>query len=330
LRWVRYLSGDAVPAGGGDPMLGIVRGDAILGGLAGSLAGLLTRAELGVTGRGLAREPAEVVPLERARLLAPIPDPPSVRDFMAFEQHVEGMGRLAGAEPPVPDVWYRQPLFYFSNPTAVAGPYDDVAIPPGCAVFDFELEVAAVIGPLPERQELSDLSLAEAARAIAGYVLMNDWSARDLQAVEMQGPLGPCKGKDSAITLGPWFVTADELPGLAEGHSETLLSATVNGEPFGPASLGSMAWTFAELAAYAARGTRLRPGDLLGSGTCGDGCLAERWGRSGRDAAPPLRPGDVVALDGGILGRTANRVAAGRPVRQPLQPRPRSPRQDGA
>ena len=291
MRSVRYL------APGGEPRTGVIEG-----------------ASIRDHSRGL-------IPLDGARLLPPIAIPPSVRDFMAFEQHVDGMGRLAGADPTVPDVWYRQPLFYFSNPAALLGPHDDVPVPPGCAVFDFELEVAAVIGPIPGRADLEDLTLAEAGQAIAGYLLMNDWSARDLQSAEMTGPLGPGKGKDSAITLGPWLVSEDELPGLAHGESGVKLSAAVNGEPFGQAPLDSMAWSFAELAAYASRGTTLRPGDVLGSGTCGDGCLAERWGRQGRDAVAPLRPGDVVTLDGGILGRTVSRVVPGAPVRQPLAPR---------
>jgi len=220
MRQVRYLSPDGHPD---VPRSGVVDGGTIRGGVAGGLP--------------------EPVPLDEARLLPPIATPPSVRDFMAFEQHVDGMGLLVGVDPTVPDVWYRQPLFYFSNPAGLLGPHDDVPVPPGCAVFDFELEVAAVIGPLPGRADLADLTLAEAAQAIAGYVLMNDWSARDLQAAEMTGPLGPCKGKDSAITLGPWLVSADELPGLAHGESGVKLSAAVNGEPFGQASLDSMAWS---------------------------------------------------------------------------------------
>jgi 2-keto-4-pentenoate hydratase/2-oxohepta-3-ene-1,7-dioic acid hydratase in catechol pathway len=319
VRWVRYTGG----AYGGEPRLGVIDAATVRGGLNRSLEDLLTSGRLADAGRRLADDPPEVVPLGQVRLAAPIGTPPSVRDFMAFEQHVAGMGRLVGADPPVPDVWYRQPLFYFSNPAAMMGPYDDVPVPPGCEVFDFELEVAAVIGPVTGRADLADLTVAEAGQAIAGYLLMNDWSARDLQAAEMQGPLGPAKGKDAAVTLGPWLVTADELPGLADGESGVLLSAAVNDEPFGQAPLDAMAWSFAELAAYASRGTRLRPGDVLGSGTCGDGCLAERWGWLGRDAVPPLRAGDVITLDGGLLGRTASRVVAGVPVRQPLAPRPR-------
>ena len=130
-----------------------------------------------------------------------------MRDFLTFEQHVEGMVKLHDPPRDVHPQWYEAPTFYFSNPHSVVGAHDDVPVPPGCAVFDYELEVAAVIG-----RDGSDLD-AGAARAthIAGYTIFNDWSARDLQFAEMQVGLGPAKGKDSAITLGPWIVTADEL-----------------------------------------------------------------------------------------------------------------------
>jgi 2-keto-4-pentenoate hydratase/2-oxohepta-3-ene-1,7-dioic acid hydratase in catechol pathway len=154
-----------------------------------------------------------------------------------------------------------------------------------------------------------------------GFTLFNDWSARDLQALEMQGPLGPCKGKDSAITLGPWLVTADELPGLATGSSDVVLSVEVGDRYSGRDRLDSMSWTFAELIAYASRGTRLQPGDVFGSGTCGNGCLAERWGRSGRDGTPPLALGEIVRISAGPLGVIANRVVDGAPISAPLRRR---------
>ncbi|GAA4126773.1 fumarylacetoacetate hydrolase family protein [Nocardioides fonticola] len=268
---------------------------------------------------------APVGAVGEVELLAPIETPPSVRDFMAFEQHVLGMGMLIEGRETAPDVWYEQPLHYFSNPATLTGPVGEVPIPPGCRAFDFELEVGAVVGPLTGMPDLSDLTIEEAAASIAGYVLLNDWSARDLQAREMEGPLGPVKGKDSALSLGPWLLTADELPGLATGEgSGVQLRARLDGVLFGSAPLDSMAWSFAEMIAYASRGSRLSPGDLIGSGTCGDGCLAERWGRQGRDAVPPLAPGALVELDAGPLGATAHRVGAPRPVRQPLAPRRRA------
>ncbi|MBF4160756.1 fumarylacetoacetate hydrolase family protein [Nocardioides acrostichi] len=319
MRWVRYST-----PGDERPRLGIVVGDTIRGGLHGELVDLLAATEIDAAGHRLADEPAEQVAVAEASLLTPLPAPPSIRDFMVFEQHVEGMAMLAGAEPPVPDVWYDQPLYYFSNPTSVIGAFDEVAVPPGCTAFDFELEIAAVVGTSAANPDLADLTIDEARDAVAGYVLMNDWTARDLQGREMQGPLGPCKGKDSAITLGPWFVTADELPGLVDGITDVTLSVDINGERFGTARLDAMAWSFAEMASYASRGTRLRPGDVLGSGTCGDGCLAEHWGRHGRGSVAPLKPGDVVSLGAGPLGETSNVVVEGAPVRQRLARRVRT------
>ena len=289
----------------------------------GPLLTLLRGGTLAEVGEAALRSPVATFELSGADLRAPLPEPSSVRDFMAFEQHVDGMSRLVDGQAHVPGVWYDQPLFYFTNPTSVIGPHDDVAIPPGAEVFDFELEVAAVIGPADPSRPLTDLSLDEADAAIAGYLLMNDWSARDLQFREMQGPLGPCKGKDSAITLGPWFVTADELEPYRKGAAFDLgMSVWVNDELIGQDRLSNMAWSFAEMAAYASRGTRLRVGDVLGSGTCGDGCLAEHWGRHGRDSLAPLRVGDVVSMEVDLLGAIANRVVAGEPVRQPLRRRP--------
>jgi 2-keto-4-pentenoate hydratase/2-oxohepta-3-ene-1,7-dioic acid hydratase in catechol pathway len=318
MRWVRARHG-------GDVLAGVVVG-AGDGGQAHALRdvtvlGLVATGGLAEAARRAQEDPDVVVPLTAVELLAPIETPPSIRDFMAFEQHVAGMGLLAGARPTVPDVWRDQPLFYFSNPASLVGPYDDVAMPPGCEVFDFELEVAAVVGPHPDGLPLRDLTPEESAACLVGYVLLNDWSARDLQMREMQGPLGPCKGKDSAITLGPWLLSADELPGLAGGVCDVELQVDV-GERFrGRDRLDSMAWTFAELAAYASRGTELRPGDLLGSGTAGDGCLAERWGRQGRESVDSLHIGETVRLDGGPLGSTASRVVGPAPVRAPLRRR---------
>jgi 2-keto-4-pentenoate hydratase/2-oxohepta-3-ene-1,7-dioic acid hydratase in catechol pathway len=319
MRWVRYR-----PAGGGVDRVGVVVDELVHGARPDvTMAGLVVAGRLADAGSQLLAAPDEVVRLADVALAAPIETPPSLRDFMAFERHVEGMGRLAGASPPVPDVWYRQPLYYFSNPACLLGPADDVAMPPGCELFDFELEVAAVVGPRPGNAPLTDLTVAEAAGAIVGYTLMNDWTARDLQAAEMQGPLGPCKGKDFATSLGPWLLTADELPGLAAGGEDTgvLLTASVDGEVFGRAPLHDMAWSFAELVSYASRGTALQPGDVIGSGTCGAGCIAERWGREGRGSFPPLRPGSVVTLDAGPLGRQTARVLAPAPVRAPLRDR---------
>jgi 2-keto-4-pentenoate hydratase/2-oxohepta-3-ene-1,7-dioic acid hydratase in catechol pathway len=239
------------------------------------------------------------------RLRAPL-RPPTVRDFVTFEEHVEGMRAGAG----VPEQWYAAPTFYFGNPCAIIGPDDDVPMPPGSARFDFELEVAAVVG-----REGRDLTPERAGDHIAGYTILNDWSARDLQTAEMAVGLGPCKGKDTATTLGPWLVTPDELEPCrdADGLLRLALTAEVDGEVVGSDLLSNMSWTFEEMLAYASRGTSVRPGDVLGSGTCGNGgCLAELWGRG--SSRPALAPGDTVTLTVAGIGRLTNTVVSGADV----------------
>src|SRR3954454_18306058 len=254
-----------------------------------------------------ARAGGETVPLAGAALTAPV-QPPAMRDFIAFEQHIEGMalGRGAGATS-TPGL-YEVPVFYFANPNAVIGPHDDVPVPPGCALFDFELEVAAVIGRAGR-----DLAPEQAAGHIAGYLIYNDWSARDVQLAEMGLGFGPVKGKDSATTLGPWLVTADELEPYRRGDRLDLaMTVSVNDVEIGSDTLANMAWRFEDLVAYAARGAWVRPGDVLGSGTCGNGCLMELWNRRGsREDPPPLRVGDVVSMTVQGIGTIRNRVVAG-------------------
>ncbi|GAA5162251.1 MULTISPECIES: fumarylacetoacetate hydrolase family protein [Amycolatopsis] len=254
------------------------------------------------------------VPLADVRLLPPL-DPPTVRDFVAFEEHVEGMVAPGAVAPE----WYQAPTFYFTNPHALLGAFDDVPVPPGSELFDFELEVAAVVGK-------DGSSLAPEEAEIFGYTVLNDWSARDLQRREMKVQLGPSKGKDSATTLGPWLVTADELESYRDGDRflELDLRVSVNGTEVGQDLLSNMGWPFEELVSYASRGTWVRAGDVLGSGTCGNGgCLAELWGR-GREI-PALKPGDVVEMTVEGIGTIRNTVVAGvelPPVR-PARPRPR-------
>ncbi|MGI5328950.1 fumarylacetoacetate hydrolase family protein [Actinomadura nitritigenes] len=264
---------------------------------------------LDVVASGTVPEPAgPAVPLADVRLLPPL-DPPSVRDFVAFEEHVEGVRKAVDGASGVPDAWYDAPTFYFSNPHAMVGAHDDVPLPPGCQALDFELEVAAVIG-----RAGADLSPERARGHVFGYTVFNDWSARDLQSREMRVGLGPCKGKDFATTLGPWLVTADELEPYrdADGFLRLALTAEVNGEVVGRDLLSNMGWPFEDLVAYASRGARLRPGDVLGSGTCGNGgCLAELWGRGGAQDPPPLVPGDTVALTVEGIGTVSNTIVPG-------------------
>ncbi|MFF7723481.1 fumarylacetoacetate hydrolase family protein [Streptomyces luteogriseus] len=276
-----------------------------------SLTGLLTEAgsmpELLDAGTRLLD--AQAGPhVSEVRLLPPL-QPPTVRDFVTFEEHVEGVRRSVDGTAGVPQRWYAAPTFYFTNPYAVYGPHDDIPVPPGSSLLDFELEVAAVIG-----KEGRDLTPEQARDHIVGYTVFNDWTARDLQSAEMQVGLGPCKGKDTATTLGPCLVTADELERYrdADGFLRLALTAEVNGEVVGRDLLSNMSWTFEELVAYASRGTVVRPGDVLGSGTCGNGgCLAELWGVRGKQDPPPLKPGDTVTLTVEGIGSVTNTVVPG-------------------
>lgn len=251
--------------------------------------------------------PSAVLRYADVQLRAPLPDPPTVRDFMTFERHVEGVARLAGDHAGLPERWYEAPAFYFTNPYAVQGPHDDAPMPPGCRLFDLELEVAAVIGRTGR-----DVPPEEGASYIAGYTILVDWSARDLQFAEMEVRLGPTKGKDTVTTLGPELVTPDELAAWRTDTAfDLLMTVQINGVPVGEDRLSSMAFSFGDMVAYASRGTEVRPGDVLGSGTCGRGCLAELWGRHGMDSHPPLRPGDVVTVGVEQLGTISTKVVAG-------------------
>jgi fumarylacetoacetate (FAA) hydrolase len=231
------------------------------------------------TGGGQAREHAEY-PLADVVLRPPVLHPPSIRDFYAFEQHVRAARASRGLD--VPNEWYEIPVFYFSNPAAVYGPDDEIPYPQGTRELDYELELAAVIG---------------AEGKIAGFTIMNDWSARDLQRAEMKVGLGPSKGKDFATSLGPVIVTVDEFDG-----SSGEMVAHVNGEERSRGSVSDMHHSWAAIRDHAARNTRLLPGDILGSGTVGTGCILElgdgRW----------LDEGDVVELEVDGIGVLRNSI----------------------
>jgi 2-keto-4-pentenoate hydratase/2-oxohepta-3-ene-1,7-dioic acid hydratase in catechol pathway len=259
------------------------------------------------------------VPVADVRLLAPL-RPPSFRDFVTFEEHVEGVRRSIDGSAGVPDAWFDAPTFYFTNPHAIYGPGDDIPFPAASVARDYELEVAAVAGP---------------DHTIFGYTIFNDFSARDLQSREMRVSLGPAKGKDFASSIGPWIVTADELdPFKKDGFLDLWCTAAVNGVETGRDLLSNMGWTFESMLAYAARDSRVLPGDLLGSGTVGNGgCLAELWGRNGTQDPPPLRDGDEVTLTVEGIGTLTNRIISGSswkpadPVRRRDQAKARSERQ---
>ena len=231
------------------------------------------------TGGGNAREHAEYR-LEDVDLRPPVLHPPAVRDFMAFEEHVANARRLRGAE--VPKEWYEIPVFYFSNPHAIFGDGEVVPYPLGTSELDYELECAAIIG---------------AEGKIGGFTVMNDWSARDLQRAEMRVGLGPAKGKDFATSIGPILVTPDEFDG-----SEGAMVARVNGEERSRGSLAAMYHSWSTLLAQAGRNTVLSPGDVIGSGTVGTGCILEhgdgRW----------LQHGDAVELEIEGIGVLRNTV----------------------
>lgn len=284
---------------------GAERGGVVRGALVHPLAGDMT--VLDVVRAGHADpELLPGVPLREVRLLAPL-RPPAFRDFVAFEEHVEGVRRAVDGVGGVPEAWYDAPTFYFTNPHTLIGPDADVPFPASSVARDFELEVAAVVGP---------------DARIFGYTIFNDWSARDLQGREMQVNLGPAKGKDFAGSLGPWIVTADELERYrdADGFLALTCTASVNGAEVGRDQLAHMGWTFETMLAYAARDSHVAPGDVLGSGTVGNGgCLAELWGRRGRQDPPPLRDGDVVTLTVEGIGSLTNRIATAPPA-SPLPP----------
>jgi len=228
----------------------------------------------------------------------------SVRDFYAFEEHVATARRARGLDM-VPE-WYEQPVFYFSNPHALVGPDDVVAVPPGCTELDYELEVAAVVGTAGR-----DLDPDDAEAHLAGFTIMNDWSARDLQRPEMAVGLGPAKGKDFATSLGPTLVPPAALADRRAGKAyDLVMTARVNGREYSRGNLADLHWSFGEMLAHASRGTAVRPGDVIGSGTCGTGCILELSLVHGADAYPWLRPGDVVELEVERLGVLRNTVGS--------------------
>jgi fumarylacetoacetate (FAA) hydrolase len=288
-EWVGRLEGDAIqPLAPG-------------AGAAGQAA-LLRFAVAHNAGAGEPRPVGPPVPVDAVQLLTPVPEPPSIRDFYAFEAHVATARRARGLE--MEPEWYRTPVFYFSNPGAVLGPDDEVRVPRGCAELDYELEVAAVIG-----HAVRDCSGPDGLAAIAGFTIMDDWSARDLQRREMQVGLGPSKGKDFATSLGPWLVTPDELEREAAGRPRAAMVARVNGVEWSRGELADIHFSWGEIVAHAARDATLRPGDVLGSGTVGTGCILELAAVHGADRHPWLAPGDVVELTVEGLGTLRNHIA---------------------
>ena len=243
--------------------------------------------------------------LNELTLCSPIPDPPSVRDFYAFEQHVKSARALRGLGM-IPE-WYEVPIFYFTNNSEIYGHNEEVPYPVGSEELDFELEIACVIG-----REGKNIPVEEAASFIAGYTIMNDWSARDFQRRDMKLNLGPGKGKDFATSLGPWLVTPDELASRRAGAELTpaqerydmTMLARVNGKEISRGNFSDIYYSFPQMIAWASQNARLRVGDVLGSGTVGTGCLLEL----GTAVHPWFQRGDEIELEIEGIGVLRNRI----------------------
>ncbi len=205
---------------------------------------------------------------DEVRFLAPLRAPNSLRDFLAFRDHVERGAARRGT--PVPEPWDRIPVYYKGNRRSIIGPGDEAPWPSYTALLDYECEVAAVVG-----RRVRNVAAEEAGSCVFGYTIMNDWSARDVQRDEMACWLGPAKAKDFATTLGPWVVTPDEWS-PEDDHEMTV---TVDGQVWSRGGTAGRRWTFAEMLAWAARDEDLWPTDVLGSGTFGGGCGLDldRW-----------------------------------------------------
>ena len=232
----------------------------------------------------------------------PILRPASLRDFYAFERHVATMWQRRNQD--VPEAWYRLAIFYFSNVSEIRGPGEPVWAPRGSSELDYELEIAALIDT-PVR----DLPAERAEEAIGGFMIFNDWSARDLQRDETAVRLGPAKGKDFASTLGPWLVTPDELSDARKGCGYDLAaSAEVNGQELSRGRWSDIHFSFGEMIERASADARLLAGDVIGSGTVGTGCLLEI--REVSSFGRYLAPGDQVTLKVERLGALTTPVVA--------------------
>jgi fumarylacetoacetate (FAA) hydrolase len=231
-----------------------------------------------------------------------IPAVASIRDFYAFEQHVKTCRAQRGLDM-VPQ-WYQVPVFYFSNSACVIGHDDPVSSPHGSETLDYELELACVIGKAARDLPADD----RAMESVSGFTIMNDWSARDIQRVEMAVGLGPSKSKDFATSLGPQIVAFDKLRDCyRDGRLHLEMTASVNGRELSRGNSGSMYWTWPQILAHASRDTELKPGDVIGSGTVGTGCILEL---TPEETGGWLKPGDIVELTIERIGTLRNRVVA--------------------
>jgi fumarylacetoacetate (FAA) hydrolase len=265
-------------------------------------ATMLQLIEAGDKGLERARRAAESkrIALADATLHAPLLRPTTLRDAYAFETHVKTAN--ANRDREVPAEWYKFPVFYFSNPGNVFGPDDEIPYPGYTDELDYELEIAAVIGK-PGR----DITPEDAPSHVFGYTILNDWSARDIQREEMKVGLGPGKGKDFATSLGPCIVTLDELSGRATGRPgvyDLPMRARVNGKEMSRGNFKDIYWSFGDIVARASQAVTLMPGDVIGSGTVGTGCLLELTKAKG----PWLKAGDEVELEIDGIGILKNSI----------------------
>jgi fumarylacetoacetate (FAA) hydrolase len=230
----------------------------------------------------------------------PVPTPRTFRDFYAFEQHVKTARARRGLE--MNAAWYEQPVFYFSNPNSLIGHEASVYAPAGSAELDYELELGIVIGTGGR-----DIKLENAWRHVAGFTIINDFSARDLQRKEMAVGLGPAKGKDFATGVGPSLVTLDEFQDRIgkDGRVDLKMAARVNGRELSSGNAKSMHFSWPQIIEFASRDAELFPGDLIGSGTVGTGCILEL---GPENTGGWLKPGDVVELEIERLGVLRNKI----------------------
>lgn len=238
--------------------------------------------------------------LIETRLLSPLPQPRSFRDFYAFEEHVKTARGRRGLDM-VPE-WYDFPVFYFSNHNAFLGPDADIERPSYTEWLDYELEIACIIG-----KEGRNIKPEQAHEYIAGFTILNDWSARDIQREEVKVGLGPAKGKDFATSMGPYLLTLDELSDVydpSRGRWSLEMVARINGQELSRGNFSTIYFSFGDLIARASDGVTLYPGDVIGSGTVGTGCILEL----GTDAHRWLQPGDTVELEIERLGTLRNKI----------------------
>ena len=239
-------------------------------------------------------------PIAEATLFAPVHNPQSFRDFYAFEQHVLAARKLRGLEMH-PD-WFRIPIFYFSNAVALFGHKENIPYPKGTNELDFELEFAIIIA-----DGGANISNKNAKKHIAGYTICNDWSARDLQREEMAMNLGPAKGKDFATSFGPYMVTPDEIADdwQEDGKLNLRMTCKINGKLISDGNTNDLYHPFTKMIERASLNTELKPGDYIGSGTVGTGCILELRPENTNGW---LKKGDTITLEVDKLGALENKI----------------------